>query len=110
VDGLEVEHEAHQTDTATARAYRVIARGEIDVATAPILSLQFDALLAQGAVLLVLDASNVDFVDSSGLRCIIAATQQIEAAGGRFLIEGMSPAMERILDVTGVIEQYRSTD
>jgi anti-anti-sigma factor len=61
----------------------------------------------EGATLVVFDTCSVDFVDSSGLSAIIAAATALEDRGGLFLIEGMSPAMQRVLEVTGLLERYR---
>ncbi|HKY17119.1 MAG TPA: STAS domain-containing protein [Microthrixaceae bacterium] len=105
MDGLEVTHSAHDE---TDHAFKVVAHGEIDVATVAVLAAQFDELRERDAMLIVLDASGVGFVDSSGLRCIIAASHEIEGRGGRFLIEGMSPAVQGVLQATGLLEKYRS--
>jgi len=107
MDRLDVSHEVHGD---TDHAFKVVAHGEIDVASVAVLGARFDELRELGATLIVLDASGVDFVDSSGLRCIIDASQEIESRGGKFLIEGMSPAMLRVLEVTGLLEKYRSED
>ncbi len=103
--GLELFSEAHED---SGHAYRVAARGEIDLATVSVLTAEFDSLSVEGATLVVFDASAVDFVDSSGLSAIIDAATALEARGGLFLIEGMSPAMQRVLEVTGLLERYRS--
>jgi anti-sigma B factor antagonist len=58
--------------------------------------------------LIVLDASDVEFLDSSGLRVIVASGIRLSNAGGRLLIEGMSGAVQRVLEVSGLIEQYRA--
>ena len=88
--------------------YRVAVRGEVDVRSAPNLSQALDALIDQGAKLIVLDASDVEFLDSSGLRVIVATGIRLSNAGGRLLIEGMSGAVQRVLEVSGLIEQYRA--
>jgi len=88
--------------------YRVAARGEVDVRTAPELARALDALIDQGARLIVLDASDVEFLDSSGLRVIVATGIRLSNGGGRLLIEGMSGAVQRVLEVSGLIEQYRA--
>lgn len=88
--------------------YRVVVTGEIDIASAPALAEKFSELIDGGAVLVVLDASAVDFVDSSGLRAIVAASNQLQEAGGQLLIEGMSGAMQKTLEVSGLLERYRN--
>jgi anti-sigma B factor antagonist len=89
-------------------AYRVVARGDIDLGTAPRLADAFESLIAEGARIIVLDASEIDFVDSSGLRVIIHSGNKLSAAGGRLLIEGMSGAMQRTLEISGLIDRYRA--
>jgi anti-sigma B factor antagonist len=93
---------------ARGPGYRVIARGEIDAGTAPTFVAALDALMDEGATLVVLDASDIEFLDSSGLRVIVTFGNKLSDAGGRLLIEGMSGAVQRVLEVSGLIEQYRS--
>ncbi|MBK5223716.1 MAG: STAS domain-containing protein [Acidimicrobiia bacterium] len=88
--------------------YRVVVTGEIDVASAPALGAKFDELIEAGALLVVLDSSGVEFVDSSGLRALVAASNQLQEAGGQLLIEGMSGAMQKTLEVSGLLERYRN--
>ena len=89
------------------RAFRVTARGEIDIATVARLDDVLTGLMDRGAHLVLLDTEGVDFLDSSGLRVLILAANRLADAGGRLLIEGMSGAVQRVLEVTGLIDQYR---
>ena len=89
--------------------FRVVARGEIDVDTAPRLAAAFDELIDRGAMLVVLDASDIEFMDSSGLRVIVRSGTKLSDMGGRLLIDGMSGAVQRVLEISGLIEQYRDT-
>ena len=67
-----------------------------------------EALIADGALLFALDASEIESLDSSGLRVIVNCSNKLSSAGGRLLIEGMSGAVQRVLEITGLIDQYRS--
>jgi anti-anti-sigma factor len=91
----------------SGRAWHVTGRGELDAATAPLLANRVDELIAAGTTFVVLDLSEVSFVDSSGLRAIIESGRHLEARDGRLVIDGMSPAVERILEVTSLLEAYR---
>ena len=84
---------------------RVVARGEIDFDSAEVLSTRLSALIDHGASVLVLDASEVTFLDSSGLRVIIAAANRLRALGGQLFIEGMSGAVQRVLEITGLLDR-----
>lgn len=72
---------------ASADAEGVIAvavAGELDITTVP----QLDQALRRaeaGAVLIVLDLRDLEFMDSSGARLILAADRRIRRAGGRLV-------------------------
>ena len=53
---------------------------------------------------LVLDLADVDFIDSSGLRIIVNAHSELEAAGRRLVLTHTSPAVARLLEITGLHE------
>ncbi len=46
------------------------------------------------------DAANLSFIDSAGLRTLLIALQDAEAAGVRLRVVKRSPAVERILTMT----------
>jgi anti-anti-sigma factor len=103
-------HTAVDETAADEHSYKVTARGELDIETAGALSDQLGALVERGARLVILDASEVEFVDSSGLRTIVSAANDLQAAGGQLFIEGMSPAMARLLELSGLIDRFRRDD
>jgi anti-sigma B factor antagonist len=97
-----------ENDGEPSHGYRVAASGDVDSSTAADLAETLDALIDQGATLIVLDASEIEFLDSSGLRVIVASGKRLSNVGGRLLIEGMSGAVQRVLEISGLIEQYRA--
>ncbi len=103
IDGLTLE--TLDVDDAVPTK-RVVATGDIDLATAPELEARLDELIAAGVQVIVLDSAGVGFLDSSGIRALVQASQKIEAAGGQIVIENMSPPVARILDITGLTERY----
>jgi anti-anti-sigma factor len=109
VEAFEVLASVDET-AVDEHSYKVAARGELDIETASQLSQQLDALISQGARLVVLDASEIEFVDSTGLRAVVAAANSLQETGGRLLIEGMSPAMARLLELSGLIDRFRRED
>lgn len=81
--------------------YTVRAAGEIDVATAPQVESVLLELLGGGSPV-ALDLSGVTFIDSSGLRALVTARQRAEDESAAFTLSGRSPAVERLLQVTGL--------
>jgi anti-sigma B factor antagonist len=73
--------------------------GEIDAHTAP----QISAAVADSdAPSLEIDLSDVQFVDSSGLRALIEAHQQFEANGGSLTLVRPSAVVTRLFEISGV--------
>ncbi len=90
----------------TPAVWAVRPHGEIDVERAPRLAEQFDAVLARGAKVVVVDLSNASFLDSTGLRVIVRAAERLRERDGQLLLEGASGAVSRVLEVTGLLEHY----
>ena len=78
---------------------RLALYGELDIATAPTL----ERVLTELADLegeLTIDVSAVRFIDSTGLRAILAC-----AAKRRLTLSSPSPPVRRMLQVTGLLER-----
>lgn len=79
---------------------RVVARGEVDLATVGYLT---DAVLAaedSDAANIVLDLSGVTFIDSTGLRHLLEAEARSRTNGKRLSVTP-SPAVETLIDLSG---------
>jgi anti-sigma B factor antagonist len=89
----------------------VVARGEIDVATSPLLRSEFAAALAQGPKEVTLDLHDVSFIDSSGLGVLVGALKRLREAGGeRFVIVGAQDAVRKIFTITGLNTLFELPD
>ncbi|MFG3040602.1 STAS domain-containing protein [Streptomyces sp. NPDC048330] len=77
-------------------------RGELDMETADRLQEHLTDQLGQGRRHLVLDLSALDFMDSSGLNVLIRVVHKARAAGGDLYLTAPTPAVRRILEITGV--------
>jgi anti-anti-sigma factor len=75
-------------------------RGELDLATAP----QVERLLDDDAPPLVVDLSECSFVDSSGLRVLVAAARRSDESGARLAVVTDEPAILRVLEITALAE------
>ena len=89
---------------------RIALVGELDIASAP----QFEEGLKrveEGAPgVLVLDLRKVEFIDSTGLRAVIAADERARTAGRRFVIIRGTPAVERVMSVTQLDQRLDIVD
>jgi anti-sigma B factor antagonist len=83
------------------RAYLVSVEGELDLYSAPRLQAELDAL-APDASDVVLDLSQVTFIDSTALGAILAAGRRLREADGRLALVAATDATRKLLALVGV--------
>lgn len=76
--------------------------GEIDLYTAPRLQSEFTRLLQDGHQRVVIDMSQVEFCDSTGMNVLLSALKRIKEQGGALDVAAPRPAVRKILQVTGL--------
>ena len=85
-----------------ARTAVLSVAGELDMETAGRLEVHLRHQLGEGRRHLVLDLSALGFMDSSGLNVLIRAVQKARRTGGDLYLAAPTPAVRRILEITGV--------
>jgi anti-sigma B factor antagonist len=90
-----------------AGALHVALAGELDLATAPLLSqkladVEIDAADTQ---LIVVDLTGVPFIDSTGLRVLLEAHARSESNGNRLRITGGSDQAQKLFALAGVLDK-----
>lgn len=75
--------------------------GEVDVYSAPRLREALDHLLAGGVAPIVVDLSDVSFVDSTGLGVLVGAHKRLELTGGRLRVV-VPPVIHDLMQKTGL--------
>jgi anti-anti-sigma factor len=76
----------------------VALRGELEFASGEPLSTAF-ADLTGGPRRVVVDLSDLEFVDSSGVKMLVAAARAVEDAGGTFVVAGPTATVRRVFDI-----------
>ncbi len=79
--------------------------GEIDAHTAPPLQERLTEHLGTTPDIRI-DMRSVTFMDSSGLRVLLATTETSRAGGGDLTIFSPSPTVTRLLDISGLNEHF----
>jgi anti-anti-sigma factor len=92
--------------TSGAGRSKVRVAGELDAASAGQLEGAVSGELTAGAVV-ELDLGNVSFIDSSGLRTLLVVQQAVTDAGGSVVLVATTPAVDRLLELTGLTETFR---
>lgn len=84
--------------------------GELDIATAPRLDEEVDRLEQDGHALIVLDLRGLSFMDSSGLRALLAADARARELGRRVVIVRGDDRVQRVLRITKLDERLEFVD
>ncbi len=76
--------------------------GEVDLYTAPRFKEDLVGLIESGVEAIVIDLSQVTFIDSTALGVIISGVKRLRERDGRLMIVAGSRPVVRILDITGL--------
>ncbi len=107
-DRLSQQYTPFRVDVHPERdVVRVVPHGELDVATAPQLEAQLHELRRSGFERFALDLRELQFVDSTGIRVIVAEHRFATANDREFTLIGGRPAVRRALEVCGLLEHLR---
>lgn len=89
------------------------ASGEIDLYTAPNLQTRLTEAVRDTSPHVVIDLSNVEFCDSTGMNVLLAALKRARERGGSLSLAGPQSPVRRILEITGldtVFEVYGTVE
>jgi anti-sigma B factor antagonist len=89
---------------------RVVLAGELDIASTEMLERELESLEGDSPATLILDLRQVEFIDSTGLRAVIAANERAREAGRRLVVVRGSNAVERLFTVTQLDRRLEVVD
>jgi anti-sigma B factor antagonist len=81
---------------------RLMLAGELDIATVPDFEQSFDEAVGLAPEAIVVDLSALTFIDSTGLRALLSMSDRYKGDLG---LTAGSPAVERIIEITGTRAQ-----
>ena len=80
----------------------VFLKGAIDVSTAPGLLGCLQESLARNPKAVVLDLSELDYIDSVGLGVLVTGHKRAKEAGTRFVLSKPQATLMRLFELTGL--------
>jgi anti-sigma B factor antagonist len=88
---------------------RVVLRleGELDMASAPLLRSAVEHANVEGRQMLVLDCEKLRFIDSTGLRVVLWASELCRERGLDFALTPGSAQVQRLLSISGAGDHLR---
>ena len=110
MEGLERVPDAEMANFQTRRlsegeTARLVLSGELDVGSADALEQQVRTIQETSVRELVVDLSELDFIDSSGLRAILHIDAFANDRGWRLRLIPGPEEVQRVFELTGTLEQ-----
>ena len=84
--------------------------GEVDVANASQVREAALKLISGGATRLIVDLSDTEYMDSSGLGTLVGLLKRLKESGGEMAIASAQPRVKRLFDITGLTQVFRLCD
>jgi anti-sigma B factor antagonist len=84
----------------------VVAQGEVDLSTIPLLTAKLDDLIAEGQVDLIIDMAGVEFIDSTGLGALVGARKKALAKEGSVHLACIQSKVLKIFKITQLTEIF----
>jgi anti-sigma B factor antagonist len=88
------------SETRDGHIHVIHVKGEIHVSTAPEFAARLDDAIKQEAVAVVLDLTEVEFIDSTGLTVLLNGLRSVTLRGGRLALAVSNPTVLRLFEIT----------
>ena len=85
-------------------------RGELDLSSAPQLERHLSEIDRAGPERILIDLSNLEFIDSTGLALMINAQEAAEANGHELCLRLGSDQVQRLFRLTGLLDRFTIQD
>jgi anti-anti-sigma factor len=74
-------------------------QGDLDLATVPLMEVAIADAVTRGGPI-TLDLSHLKFIDSTGVRAILSASQRLSS--GCIVLHGVTATVQKVFDLTGI--------
>jgi anti-sigma B factor antagonist len=98
IDGIGVHTEQHGRRTV------LVLSGELDLVSAPRLRNAIASLRSEATDEVVVDLSDLTYIDSVGIGLLVASRRRLDAEGRSFSVRNPAPQVLRLLEITGLVE------
>ncbi|MFN0027984.1 MAG: STAS domain-containing protein [Acidimicrobiales bacterium] len=88
----------------TADEVIVSLNGEMDTHSARMVTDRLNEVVGTRAPSIVVDATGLQFLDSSGISELLRLRQRAVDGGGEFRVRAASTSVRRVLEITGLVE------
>src|SRR5881392_3139986 len=95
------------TSPRQSRSNVLPLKGEIDLHVSPSVTTSLNSMIEKKPERLVVDLSDVTYIDSAGLAALIGAMQKVEGYGGKFLLAGLQETVRSIFEISRLDQVFQ---
>jgi anti-anti-sigma factor len=107
---MDIERLAVEVDTATPGEARLVMRGDVDIAADEALAAAYTTVAASGAPRVVLDFTQVDYINSTGIALIVRLLAEARRDHRAVIAEGLSDHYREIFRITRLSDYLTIAD
>jgi stage II sporulation protein AA (anti-sigma F factor antagonist) len=115
---LPCDHLDKQQDPQEENAMEMIVRqqdqtfviavtGRMDAVTASQFDKRLETLMAEGAVHIIVNLRDLEYISSAGLQTILATAKKLENISGEILLADLSGAVKEVFEISGFDTIFR---
>jgi anti-sigma B factor antagonist len=82
-------------------------KGEIDLHVSPSVTASLNEMIIKKPERMVVDLSDVSYIDSAGLAALIEAMQKVEGYGGSFMLAGLQETVRSIFEISRLDQVFQ---
>ena len=82
-------------------------KGEIDLHVSPSVTASLNEMIDKKPERLVVDLSDVSYIDSAGLAALIEAMQKVDGYGGKFALAGLQETVRSIFEISRLDQVFQ---
>jgi anti-sigma B factor antagonist len=76
--------------------------GRIDLDGAKIFLEEINEILDSGQQYILIDFTDVAYINSTGLRALILVAKRLKSSGGKFVLAGVIDSIQKVLKISGL--------
>ena len=88
----------------------VAAKGQIDLYSAPAFKTALLQALDDGMTEIVVDLSQVDFMDSTGLGVLVGVSKRLQLMSGSLALVSSDETIQRVFEISGLATRFPMYD
>ncbi|MBU2102811.1 MAG: STAS domain-containing protein [Candidatus Omnitrophota bacterium] len=87
-----------------------IINGEVNITTSPELRKAFEKIIHDNQKKIIIDFTQVTYIDSSGLATLIEMLQRLRKIGGSLRLANMSQKVKNVFEITKLAKLFEIAD